>query len=133
MLCDRFLGGAMKDSPLSIVSELAISESSPGEVQEYIRLIFDQFHPAPFHELVSSFVWKAIATTNYDLILERAYQRSSNPVQTLVPFVQNGESIEGLLRAPDSVRFLKLHGSISRTANEDAPQQAVRGVRNRPA
>ena len=25
MLCDRFLGGAMKDSPLSIVSELAIS------------------------------------------------------------------------------------------------------------
>ena len=74
MLADRFLGGAMKDNPLSIVAELAMHESSRLEVQEFIRQLFENLSHAPFHELVPSFVWKAIATTNYDLVLERAYQ-----------------------------------------------------------
>jgi hypothetical protein len=121
LLSDRFLGGDMKSSPLSIVAELAMHASSNGEVQDYIRQIFDKYHPTEFHDLIPSFVWKAIATANYDLVLERAYQRCTNAAQTLVPFVQNGEHIEERLRSPNSVRYLKLHGSISRTANEDAP------------
>ena len=53
--------------------------------------IFIGFKPAPFHELLPTFRWRAIATTNYDLIVERAYERVGDRLQALVPFIKNGQ------------------------------------------
>ena len=83
LLSDRFLGGKFGSAPLSQISEYAISESSLIDVQEFIRGVFEDFEPAPFHRLVPRFRWHGLATTNYDRIVEKAYQAEKNRLQTL--------------------------------------------------
>ena len=89
LLSDKFLSGNYNGSPLAFVSDLAISESSLFTVQSYIYEIFDGFEPNDSHILFSSFPWKAIFTTNYDLIVEKSYQRNSNTVQNLSVVYKN--------------------------------------------
>jgi tetratricopeptide (TPR) repeat protein len=89
-------------------------------VQSYVRDIFNDFQPSVFHKKIPLFAWAAIATTNYDLIIERAYDQTAERVQQLVPFRKDGERVEDRLRAGD-VPFLKLHGCIS-----DVHDEAVR-------
>ena len=67
-----------------------------------------------------TFRWWAIATTNFDLLVERAYQKGK-AVQIPVPFVENGDRVEDNLRNVKNVPLLKLHGCITRTTNKDCP------------
>jgi hypothetical protein len=60
------------------------------KVQTFIRKLLFDFSPADFHLLISKFRWHGIATTNYDLIVERAYDPKHEPLQELVPFVKMG-------------------------------------------
>ena len=120
-LSARFLGGNYGTAPLSQVGELSISESSLTEVQEFIRDIFDPFQPTDAHYILSTFRWRGIATTNYDLLVERAYKKTATAVQTLVPFIENGDRVDDLLRDPKSVPYLKLHGCITRLSNPQCP------------
>lgn len=69
-LADRFLGGKSKSSPLAWVAELAISESDLGTVQEFIADLLRDLEPAAFHQKLSTFRWKGLATTNYDTVVE---------------------------------------------------------------
>ena len=121
ILAARFLGGEHADNPLSVVAELAISESDLPTVQEYIRTIFTGFRPAGFHQLLPTFKWTALATTNFDLVVERAYDACSAPSQELVPFVKNGDRVDENLRSPTSLMFIKLHGCITRSTDSDVP------------
>ena len=57
-IADRFLGPEFSNAPLSTVAELAISESDLSTVQEYIRSLFVDIGPAPFHELLPTFKWE---------------------------------------------------------------------------
>lgn len=111
----------MLKTPLPIVAELAISESDLGTVQEYIRTVFTDLQPARFHDLLPTFKWTAIATTNYDLVIERAYDRSRTPFQEPVPFIKNGDRVNARLRSPGSFMLLKLHGCITRTTDTAIP------------
>src|SRR5271165_1533786 len=72
-LCDQFLGGQLKDKPLVAVAAFAADEVGLVQMQRYIAELFGIFQPAEFHKLIPTFRWRAIATTNYDLIVERAY------------------------------------------------------------
>jgi cold shock CspA family protein/tetratricopeptide (TPR) repeat protein len=121
LLADRFLGGQFSTASLSQVSEYAISESSLVDVQEFIRGIFEKFEPAPFHRLLPKFRWHGLATTNFDRIVEKAYEAERDPLQVLQPIISNGDRLQDALRSPDSVLLLKLHGCISRTADADCP------------
>ena len=67
MLADRFLGGKYKGYPLNQIAEYAINESDLGTVQAFIRDIFALFEPSKAHELMTTFRWDGLATTNYDL------------------------------------------------------------------
>ena len=62
-----------------------------------------------------------IATTNYDLLVERTYKRTATAVQAPVPFIENGDRVDDLLRDPKSVPYLKLHGCITRLSNPQCP------------
>jgi hypothetical protein len=53
--------------------------------------ILNPFQPADFHLLIPTFAWAGIATTNYDLVVERAYQRAPSPLQKVVPNVKDGD------------------------------------------
>jgi hypothetical protein len=105
LLADKFLGGRLKNRSLSQVAEYAMSESSLVAVQEFIR----------------QQLWWGLATTNYDRLIEKAYENSSKSAQHLVPFVENGESIDEYTRDPENLLLLKLHGCITKTANADCP------------
>lgn len=121
LIATKFLGTEYLNKPLSYVSDIAISETDLVTVQEYIASIFMEFYPADFHKLVPNFVWRAIATTNYDLIVERAYSSNSAALQTPIPFKKNGERIEEKLKAADSLCFYKLHGCITITNDLSLP------------
>jgi len=96
------------------VAELAISERDLPTVQEFIASIFREFNPAEFHKLLPRFVWSGIATTNYDLIIERAYDAvGGEALQNPVVFKKDGERVEEKLRSSKSVMYLKLHGCIT--------------------
>lgn len=121
MIVEKFLEPTFRDRPLDQVAALAISERSLTDVQEFVAEIYRPFEPAIFHELIPTFRWSAIATTNYDLVIERAYAKQLSPVQKLVPFTKNGERIEEKLRAPNSLVYLKLHGCITKTSDTEIP------------
>ncbi|MDA2935140.1 hypothetical protein MYX82_12490 [Acidobacteria bacterium AH-259-D05] len=87
-ISEKFLGGQLKDRSLSEVAELAANETDLVTVQKYIRDLFLGFQPADFHKLIPTFRWHAIVTTNYDLVLDRAYASAEKPVQQLVPFLE---------------------------------------------
>ena len=121
MLSDKFLGGAHATDTLSTIAELAISETDLFTVQEHIRTVFEDLQPAQFHQLLPTFRWAALATTNFDLVVERAYQQCEDRAQQLVPFIKNGDRIEDRLRSTDGVKYLKLHGCITHTADHSVP------------
>jgi tetratricopeptide (TPR) repeat protein len=120
-LASRFLGAEYRDRPLAQVAELAISETDLFSVQDFIASEFKDFYPSDFHKLIPLFVWSGIATTNYDLILERAYEAQPGKQQNLVVFKKDGERVEDKLRTPNSLMFLKLHGCITEINNLDLP------------
>lgn len=111
-LAMKFLGKQFVGRPLAQTAELAIAETSLREVQEYIADQFRLFDPAPFHCQISELPWKAIATTNYDLIIERAYE-NPRAIQELVPFIRDGQRIEERLTSRKSIQYIKLHGCIT--------------------
>ena len=122
LIADRFLGeGRFPNLSLSEISEYAISESSRVDVQEFIRSIFESLEPAAFHRLIPKFRWHGLATTNYDRIIEKAYEVEDKRLQVVQPIIANGDRIQDALRSPDSVLSLKLHGCISRTASDECP------------
>ena len=121
LLADKYLGGKLTDAPLHVVSDLAISESSLPAVQETIRQALHEIQPAPFHRLIPTFQWHGLATTNYDLVIERAYQQCNNPSQRVVPLIKDGELIDEKLRSHQDILLLKLHGCITRTTDDSIP------------
>lgn len=120
-LCDKYLGGKHKDKPLARVAELAKHVSSLTDVQKFIREIFLPLHPAEFHKRVTSFRWHAIITTNYDLIIERAYEEVSSRQQELCPIIRDGDNFADVLKNQNSVPFLKLHGCINTINDPNLP------------
>lgn len=113
MIANEYLGPEFSSRPLAEVSELAISERDLFTVQDFVAKLFVDFNPAPFHELIPLFEWIAIFTTNYDLVVERAYQKVRDRVQELSVFLKDGERVESKLRTPRSVAYFKLHGCIT--------------------
>ena len=120
-IANKFLDGEHATSSLSIVSELAISESSLFNVQEHIRELLQDIQPADFHKLLPTFSWAGLATTNYDLVIERAYSGCSNRAQDLVPLIKNGDRVEQKLKSPKGLMLLKLHGCITNTSDASVP------------
>ena len=121
MIADRFLPGEFADESLAVVSELAVSESDLRTVQDFVASIFEPLQPAAFHLLLSEFKWAALATTNFDLVVERAYSQSRRSAQDVVPFLKDGDRVASKLRDPRGLMYLKLHGCITNTADTQVP------------
>lgn len=120
-LAERFLGGKMADRPLAMVADLAVNETSLFDVQNYVASTVDNFQPAPFHSLVASFRWKAIFTTNYDLVMERAYEASTNKLQTLKAVIRQDQNLQSAIADASAVPYIKLHGCVTVTNDDQLP------------
>jgi len=115
------LGGKYRDLPLSQIAEYAISETDLITVQEFIREIYEKFDPSDAHLRLPTFTWWGLATSNFDRLIERAYEIAGNPLQTPRPFIQNGDRVEDQLRDARHLMLLKLHGCISRISSPECP------------
>lgn len=121
-ISDKFLNGELKEKSLAEVSAFAVNESSLTDVQIFIKDRFIDFVPADFHKIIPTFRWHSIVSTNYDLIIERAYQDVQDRLQQPVPFVKNGQHIEKeMKRLSNGVHFLKLHGCVRHISDQDIP------------
>ena len=112
LLSEKFLGGEYSDRPLSQIADLAVSESDSATVQEFLEERFVPLDPAPFHCLVPTFRWHGLVTTNYDTILEKAYQNSEQRVQKIACFISDNDRVEDKVRSANHVLLIKLHGCI---------------------
>lgn len=121
LLAHKFVSPDYADASLMQVADIAINETSLFQVQDYLRELFLPFQPSESHKLLPSFRWRAIVTTNYDCLIEEAYRTHSSPVQKLVPLYQNTDRWDDVMRDPDMVPLLKLHGCITRTHDEGCP------------
>jgi cold shock CspA family protein len=118
LICDKFLNGDLKTSSLIECSDYAIDSHDLNIFQQFIRDVFDPFQPADFHKLIPTFNWNSMFTTNYDLIIERAYADPSAYVQ----YVKEGQKVDWELRnKPNSILLTKLHGSIDHYLDSDIP------------
>jgi hypothetical protein len=106
LLSDKFLGGGYRTDPLSQIAEYAIAVSDVVTVQQYVRTLLLGFEPTEAHKLVVTFRWRAIATTNYDRILEEAYENNRNAVQKLTPLVDGNDRIDELMRDLSAVAVI---------------------------
>ena len=121
-LSDKFLGAKLKSRSLSHIAQMCISETDLLSVQSFIRDKLLPFEPADYHLIIPRFYWHAIITTNYDLILEKAYNKTRIPNQELVPFIKDGQKFDIKLKnSINGVPFIKLHGSIDQIDDSEVP------------
>lgn len=122
LLAERFLDEDAQDQTLATVAEYAISASAGrGIVFETIKNALEPFQPGDGHKLLPQFRWRMIASTNYDTLIEQAYQQVPDRLQTPVPFVKDSEPVDEKLRVVDNgVEYLKLHGCINSIHDPEA-------------
>lgn len=119
LIADEFLDDKI-DSSLQLISEIAMSETGLYRVQKFIADYFDGFEPNDFHEKIPLFRWRTIVTTNYDLVIEKAYSKSTNPKQTCVKFIRD-ERISDKMQTINDLPLIKLHGCITTINDPDLP------------
>lgn len=121
LIASRFLGGKHTEKGLATVCEYAASVAGLVTVQTYIRDLFEPLSPAGFHLVLPTFCWRAIFTTNFDEVIERAYRDQDARVQRLRPFLRDTDRVDDVARSTDDVILYKLHGSISLVSDPEFP------------
>jgi tetratricopeptide (TPR) repeat protein len=120
LIAARFLGAGYEKADFANVCDFAITESSVRELQKFLQGTLFPFGPADHHLLLPTFRWAGLATTNYDLVVERAYERVTTPAQALAPFCKDEDgSLDRL--TPQSVLYVKLHGCINHYQDVSPP------------
>ncbi len=121
-ISDECLAGELKDLPLSQVAEVAIYKVGFAKFQLLVREMFTDFQPSEFHKIIPTVRWNAIATTNIDMIVERAYDQVNYPLGIPVILLKDTQSFDlELKRSPNSFSFFKLHGSVNAYTDEEIP------------
>lgn len=121
VICDEFLSRKSKNKSLSYVGSLAIDLAGMGPVHKLIERYTKDLEPTNGHNLISKFKWKAIATTNYDFLVEKSYDQHTNSYQKLKKIISDKDNIQEVIINNENVPFLKLHGCISRLNDPDLP------------
>jgi hypothetical protein len=60
-------------------------------------------------------------TTNYDLVIEKAYANCKNRLQDISPVTRDGDELEKALSGQNTVPYLKLHGCINNFNDTSIP------------
>lgn len=120
LIAKKFLGDGFEEADFKTVCDFAASKSSVRDLQLFIHEQLYPFHPSSHHLLIPSIVWSGIATTNYDLIVERAYEKVPERLQELVPFCKDQDRCADDLSS-NQLLYLKLHGCISRYQDVSPP------------
>lgn len=121
ILCDEFLNDNLKHENLAHVAAMSISQSSLYRVQDFIKDYFSGLVPASFHKKLPLFKWRALFTTNYDLLIETVYSQEKEKLQDVNKILSNEDSIDETRITTEKVPYLKLHGCVTRTRDSSLP------------
>lgn len=104
----RRCGYTGSDLSLPRVAQYYELEKGRPALVEFItdRIIDPQIAPLFAHKLITQLPFRVVITTNWDRLLERAYEGASKPYRLVV----RNEEISYL--APDKITLIKIHGSI---------------------
>jgi len=116
LITDKFLGGASlaQDWGLSLESAVSLACAQLGGRAGIEKLVKDElskFHPSPSHLKIPWFRWRAIVTTNYDLLVEDAYENETRAIQKLIPILKEEDIPD--IESAEYVPLFKPHGCIS--------------------
>ena len=117
LLAGEFLTSYDASEPFSVIYDYCCSAADTRRVQAYVRDVLEPFGPAEYHKILPSLPWHAIAGTNYDLVVERAYA-SVGGGSPLAPIRDDADSIEDA-RTDGKLPYLKLHGCITKADTVD--------------
>lgn len=117
----QFLPDHLAKHELTWVAELAASATDLYELQDFVAEQFRDIRPAGFHSLIPTFVWRGLATTNYDRLIETVFANAEKRAQAVVPFLSDQDRVDHKLRDRSTVALLKLHGCVTRTHDADLP------------
>ncbi|WP_426117722.1 SIR2 family protein [Pseudomonas sp. DSP3-2-2] len=120
-ISDQFLGGDEKKKTLVQVADYAKNEAGLLEVQQYIKKLFHPLQPADFHKIIPTFRWHSIFTTNYDLIIERAYASSPSRQQNISPIIRDGDNFSEVIGSLNELPYFKLHGCLNTINDAQLP------------
>lgn len=123
ILAKEFLDDEYQGYDFRTIYDLSCSTRDTRTVQKKLFEVLNPFEPADFHCLIPTFAWAGIVTTNYDLIVERAYQNTPSRLQKLIANIKDGDGATEQL-SDMSVLFVKLHGCITRYQETKPPMIA---------
>jgi len=119
-LSKKYLQGKHQEEPLSKVSSYI--ETKPGlgrrSVVDYLINRLSPLKPSKAHLLLPKFRWAAIYTTNYDTLIEQAYERVGVKCK---PIMSSRDLVIDMINYYNYVLLYKPHGCISRPAVSEAP------------
>ena len=125
LVSTRFLGRNEVQDNLSLAADYSLAFHTKYDVASFIRGQLGGLKPSPAALTIPQMPWKAIYTTNYDLVIEKAYEAVGNPIQLVQPIYSNLTPLSSL---PDgSIPIYKLHGCISRIDSPDSPLAITHG------
>lgn len=113
---ERFL--RQSDWPMSVdhAFSLALANRNPGAIESFLVNELANLDPAPSHKILPWFKWRALITTNYDRLIEKAY-RAELVTQQLQPIYSETDLPKVGYSLEEWVPLLKPHGCISDSHN----------------
>lgn len=111
-----------EDVPLDLRTICAYVETmdSRRSLERLIYDIFIDYHPSEeVLKQIPRFKWRSIYTTNFDRLVEKAYEEVANPVQQLYPIYSDRDPQDFYL-GPE-VPYYKLHGCITKISSNELP------------
>lgn len=121
-ICDEFLGGVKADFNLDFAASMAIRKAGRQKLDFFLKSIVENFEPTKEHELITSFKWRSIYTTNYDQAIERGYSDNRDTAkQKLERIVCDNDPLQNALNTSELLPLIKIHGCISRLNDTSLP------------
>ena len=110
-LASQFLSAPAPHEDLTKSIDIICSQPAVDvqDVKRYVAERVDRIGPTPTHACVTHFPWPAIFTTNYDRVVEKAYDREREAGSTVDFQVHHLGQYFALVR-PDKVPIFKLFG-----------------------
>lgn len=101
--------GAPAEGTLDEVTSILELRFGRVRLVEALREVLGNLQPAGGISALPAFDWSAIYTTNYDYLVERAYQRAGRPLATS----KSNFDYALIEKTPDATPYFKIHGCLS--------------------
>ena len=95
-LAERFLGQNEVQENLSLAADYSLAFHNKYDIDSFIQRQLSGLKPSPAALTIPQIPWKAIYTTNYDVIIEKAYELVTDPTRMVQPVYSNLTPVSSL-------------------------------------